>query len=84
MARTKSGIFRCKGSFAYSVGGGVTRVCKIGDLVDSDHAAYRYNKAAFVPVDDFVEQATAAPGEKRNVAPKPAKPESKAKSKSDA
>lgn len=53
-----------------------------GDFVDDDHPAVKGREALFETVDDFtartkqrpvtaVEQATAAPGERRHVSPKP-------------
>ncbi len=48
------------------------RVIKRGDRLKSNDPAVKGRKEFFDPVDDVVEQATAAPGEKRTRAKKPA------------
>lgn len=68
-------IYRVKEPFSYTDGRGVPRVMRVGDLVTTDHDAYREKWShLFEPVNEaadrpagMVESATAAPGEKRSV-----------------
>lgn len=69
-------IYRVKEPFSYTDGRGVPRVMRVGDLVTTDHDAYREKWShLFEPVNDAAERvatagtetATAAPGEKRSV-----------------
>lgn len=68
-------IYRVKEPFSYTDDRGVPRVMRVGDLVTTDHDAYREKWShLFEPVSDAaerpagtVEDATAAPGEKRSV-----------------
>jgi len=76
-------IYRVKEPFSYTDDRGVPRVMRAGDLVTTDHDAYREKWShLFEPVNDAadrvgrVEAATAAPGEKRSVS-LPAKPAEK-------
>lgn len=64
---------RCKTTFML-LEGSSRRVIRCGDIVDDDDDAYKKNKANFEPVrvtnfprSRAVEQASAAPGEKRRV-----------------
>lgn len=71
-------IKRCKSSFAVHVGGS-PRVVVAGTLVDADDPIVRGHEALFEDVETYmsdkadraarVEQATAAPGERRSVLP---------------
>ncbi len=80
-------ILRCKEPFAADIDG-VPRVITAGQLVDSTDAVVKGRERFFEPVDAHmarrareVEQATAAPGERRSLAPdKPARGKGKAKS----
>jgi hypothetical protein len=69
---------RCKEPFAADIKG-VPRVVPAGALVDSNDPVVKGREHLFEPVDAFmerrtadVEQATAAPGEKRSIAKKAA------------
>lgn len=74
-------IFRAKQPFAYTDATGVPRTVRAGDLFDSGDACLKGRDHLFEPVEvgaerrrATVEDATAAPGEKRSIsAPKPAK-----------
>lgn len=66
-------IFRVKAPFAVDQGG-IQRVLRAGDLVDDADPAFKGREAFFEPVEvevaraaSRIEQASAAPGEKRNV-----------------
>lgn len=50
--------------------GGQARLIAAGDLVAEDDPVVRAAPGVFRPVDELVEQATAAPGEKRTRAPR--------------
>jgi hypothetical protein len=74
--RENNMIYRVKEPFSYTDDRGVPRVMRVGDLVTTDHDAYREKWAhLFEPVAEAaerapasaVEAATAAPGEKRSV-----------------
>ena len=63
--------YRCIEAFAGTNPDGSPNGCKVGDVLPEDHPLVRGNPNWFVSVDDGyaprpeVEQATAAPGEKR-------------------
>jgi hypothetical protein len=81
---------RCKTPFGFDVNG-VTRVVQVGSLVSSNDEAFKKFKEYFEDIEvhvasiaerqgraqggTAVEQATAAPGEKRTVVRAPVKPE---------
>lgn len=84
-------IYRCKKGFALGVKAG-TKFVRAGQIVREDHPLFAgrgdllANTNLFEPLDDYVqrsagvEQATAAPGEKRTVTP-PAEPKKPARSR---
>lgn len=57
--------YRALSSFAVPGPGGMPRVIREGDVLSAGDPAVKSNKEAFQSMDDYVEQATAAPGEKR-------------------
>ena len=63
-------VLRCTAPFAYMVGN-TPRVLRAGDVVDADDPCVKGREDKFEPVEvaaeryRVVEQATAAPGEKR-------------------
>jgi hypothetical protein len=67
-------VLRAKESFAVQDDRGYVRIVAAGDVVDSSDNVVRGRESLFEPAEDtitrradFVEQATAAPGEKRTV-----------------
>ncbi|NUL09073.1 hypothetical protein [Streptomyces lunaelactis] len=85
-------IKRCKAPFAVSVAG-TPRIFTAGQLVDAADPAIKGREHLFEDVETFmsdqaarqapkVEQATAGPGEKRSVAPRPAAKKAAAKPQS--
>lgn len=74
------GIKRCKGSFSVWNKDGVPRVIAGGDLIDENDPVYKGHESYFEDVEGYVsareekkqttvEQATAAPGEQRDLTP---------------
>lgn len=61
--------FRCIEAFSGTNPDGSPNGCNVGDLLPEDHPLVKGNPDWFVPVDrgwrPEIEQATAAPGEKR-------------------
>lgn len=82
-------VLACTGAFAYTEPNGVQRVLRPGDLVDENDPCVKgreslfetveanvhraTDRAAGKPVDGIIEQATAAPGERRSRRSKSAK-----------
>lgn len=50
--------------------GGQPKLVTVGDLLTEDDPIVRATPGLFRPIEEFVEQATAAPGEKRTRAPR--------------
>jgi hypothetical protein len=64
VARTAKAVFRARSSFVATVAGRTVTVAA-GQLVQEGDPLLTGRGALFDPVSDYVEQATAAPGEKR-------------------
>ncbi len=63
-------VLVCRRGFTAAVKGGRPRVVKGGQLVAADDPVVKGREHLFAPVEDVVEQATAAPGELRAVKPR--------------
>lgn len=61
------GAFRALSSFAVPIAGGYPRVIHEGDLIAEDDPLVSSHRGLFQPVDEFIEQTTQAPGEKRPI-----------------
>lgn len=59
-------VYRALDSFAVFEGG-TPRVVRVDDLLREDDPIVATHRALLVPVNEYVEQATAAPGETRSV-----------------
>lgn len=65
-------LVRVRESFSCSIPGNPAFVAQVGQVLDTDHPAYRGRESLFEPVEKSavrfspVEQATAAPGERRS------------------
>lgn len=71
MARTAKAVFRARSSFIAVVAGRTVNVAA-GQLVQEGDPILTGRGALFDPVSEYVEQATAAPGEKRTARRPPA------------
>lgn len=67
MSRTSAAAYRATTSFAVPDGAGYMRSITVGSIVAADDPVAASHREFFQPLGEFVEQTTAAPGDKRPV-----------------